>query len=251
MTPVTIRIGETKLMSNDSTSVTIAVPTSAPSMTASAGAVAMSPCPANAATMSAVAVLLCSSAVTDRPAANALPRLLMLRRRRRRSVLPYWRRIPVRTRCVPHTSSATPDSRSSSIFMPRPPSRVARLRPTVPHRGCRTRASSSASEMTSGGDSVRTLPWPTLKDRPRDRHSYIVRSASSRAGRPSGWTSSMPSSKPMPRTSPTSGWRSLRRRRRLIARAPSVRERSSSRSSSMTSSVASAAAQPTELFSCV
>ena len=29
-------------------------------------------------------------------------------------------------------------------------------------------ASRSASAITSGGDSVSTLPWPTLNDRPRD-----------------------------------------------------------------------------------
>ena len=48
--------------SNDSTTVTSDVPTSAPSITASAGAVPIRPWPANAATISAVAVLLWISA---------------------------------------------------------------------------------------------------------------------------------------------------------------------------------------------
>ena len=51
------------------------VPTSAPSITASAGAVAIRPWPTNAATISAVAVLLWISAVTPSPAANAAKRL--------------------------------------------------------------------------------------------------------------------------------------------------------------------------------
>ena len=91
------------------------VPTSAPSITASAGAVAISPWPANAATISAVAVLLWISPVTPTPAKKAAIRLSTLCRSRRRSGPPYTRRIPVRTMCVPQTSSDTPASRLRSV----------------------------------------------------------------------------------------------------------------------------------------
>ena len=56
--PLKISSGASHDRSNDSRTVTSAVPTSAPSMTASAGAVPISPWPANDATISAVAVLL-------------------------------------------------------------------------------------------------------------------------------------------------------------------------------------------------
>ena len=56
--------------------------------------------------------------------------------------------------------------------------------------------------MTSGGASVSTLPWPTLNERPAPRQWYMTCSASRRAGAPS-FASSMPSSRPMPRTSAT------------------------------------------------
>ena len=74
MTPTKISSGASHDRSNDRTTVTSAVPTSAPSITASAGAVPIKPWPANAATISAVAVLLWMSAVTPRPATNAEPR---------------------------------------------------------------------------------------------------------------------------------------------------------------------------------
>ena len=60
--PLKISSGASHDRSNDSSTVTSAVPTSAPSMTASAGAVPIRPCPANDATISAVAVLLWISA---------------------------------------------------------------------------------------------------------------------------------------------------------------------------------------------
>ncbi len=77
------------------------VPTSAPSITASACAVPIKPCPANEATISAVAVLLWISAVMPTPAKNARTGLATLIRRKRRKLLPYRRRMPVRTMCVP------------------------------------------------------------------------------------------------------------------------------------------------------
>src|SRR6476620_11526007 len=113
--PVKISNGASHDRSNDSNTVTNAVPTSAPSMTASAGAVPMSPCPANDATISAVAVLLWISPVTPRPAKNAEARCDTLRRSTRRRSPPYMRRMPVRTMCVPQTRSDTPARRFSSV----------------------------------------------------------------------------------------------------------------------------------------
>ena len=105
VTPTKISSGASQDRSNDRITVTSDVPTSAPSMTASAGAVLISPWPANAETISAVAVLLWMRPVTPRPARNAVKRLLMLLRSTRRRSAPYRRRMPVRTMCVPHTSS--------------------------------------------------------------------------------------------------------------------------------------------------
>ena len=119
VTPTKISSGASHDRSNDRITVTSDVPTSAPSMTASAGAVLISPWPANAATISAVAVLLWMRPVTPRPARNAVKRWLMLLRSTRRRSAPYRRRMPVRTMCVPQTSSATPASRLSRVCMVR------------------------------------------------------------------------------------------------------------------------------------
>ncbi len=70
-TPTKMSSGASHDRSNDRMSVTSDVPTSAPSITASAGVVPMRPWPANAATMRAVAVLLWMRPVTPRPAKNA------------------------------------------------------------------------------------------------------------------------------------------------------------------------------------
>ena len=71
VTPTKINSGESHDRSNENTSVISAVPTSAPSITASAGAVAMRPWPTKDATIRAVAVLLWMSAVMPKPAPNA------------------------------------------------------------------------------------------------------------------------------------------------------------------------------------
>ena len=57
-------------------------------------------------------------------------------------------------------------------------------------------------------------------------------------------TSSMPTSRPRPRMSPTSGWSPIASRSRCCSSAPLTAERSSSRSSSMIAIVSSATAQP-------
>ncbi len=142
VTPTKISSGASHDRSNDRMTVTSDVPTSAPSITASAGAVLIRPWPANAATMSAVAVLLWMSPVTPRPAKKAVKRWLMLLRRIRRRSVPYSRRMPVRTMCVPQTSSETPASRLSSVCMSGAPGRPKR--PTAPPRGAASEASVGA-----------------------------------------------------------------------------------------------------------
>ena len=71
VTPTTMSSGDSHDRSSENTSVISAVPTSAPSITASAGAVAINPWPANDATINAVALLLWISAVMPSPATNA------------------------------------------------------------------------------------------------------------------------------------------------------------------------------------
>jgi hypothetical protein len=83
-TPMKMRKGDNHDRSNEKSSTMRLVPTSAPSITESAGAVAIRPWPTNDATMSAVAVLLCRSAVIASPAPNAAKRLATLCRSTRR-----------------------------------------------------------------------------------------------------------------------------------------------------------------------
>ena len=91
------------------------VPTSAPSMMASAGPSVMRDCETKELVMSAVALEDCTRLVTPRPAMNAEKRLVTLFERTRRRSAPYTRRIPVRTMCVPHTSRATLATRFRSV----------------------------------------------------------------------------------------------------------------------------------------
>ena len=107
--------GASHCRSSDSTWATSVVPTSAPSITASAGAVSTRPRPANEATTKAVAVLLCRTPVTPMPASSAAKRLLSETRSRWRNSAPNARCTPVRTMRMPHSSSAT--APSSSIRM--------------------------------------------------------------------------------------------------------------------------------------
>ena len=86
--PPTISSGETQLRSNDRTWTTRVVPTSAPSMTARAGATLTSWRPAKEVIISAVAVLLCNRAVTPTPTPKAANRLRVLAPRTRRRSVP-------------------------------------------------------------------------------------------------------------------------------------------------------------------
>ncbi|MNE48199.1 hypothetical protein D3C80_1426480 [compost metagenome] len=115
ITPRKISSGDSQLRSKVSTRAISAVPTSAPSMIASAGASAIRPWPTKEVTSSAVALLLCTRAVTPMPAANASGRLLTLWLSTWRRCEPYTRRMPVRTMWVPQISRATADSRLSRV----------------------------------------------------------------------------------------------------------------------------------------
>ncbi len=112
-TPAKISSGDSHERSNENTTAIRLVPTSAPSMIASAAGSEIMPCATKEDTISPVAALLCTSAVTPSPAAAALMRFCTLSERTRRSFAPSTRRMPVRTICVPHTSRAMAASRLS------------------------------------------------------------------------------------------------------------------------------------------
>ena len=78
ITPTPIATGASHDRSKEKTCTTRLVPTSAPSMIASAGASAIRLAPTKEPTMSAVALEDCTSAVTPTPARNACSRLLTL-----------------------------------------------------------------------------------------------------------------------------------------------------------------------------
>ncbi|MNP67337.1 hypothetical protein D3C76_1631590 [compost metagenome] len=77
ITPIKISSGDSHDRSKVSTRAISAVPTSAPSMVASAGVSAIRPWPTNDVTSMAVALLLWTMAVTRIPAMNASQRLDM------------------------------------------------------------------------------------------------------------------------------------------------------------------------------
>ena len=88
----------------ESTCATSAVPTLAPSMTASAGASAITPAAVNEVAIRPTAVLLWSSVVMPSPVKNARQRSPRLRSSARRKLLPNPRCTPVLTMWVPHSS---------------------------------------------------------------------------------------------------------------------------------------------------
>ena len=107
MTPAPIRVGETQPRSKESTCAATVVPTSAPSMTASAIDRGMSPLPAKEESSKAVAVLDCSRPVMASPPAKAVKRLREQVAMARRSVAPKARVRPVRTMRTLHSSRHT------------------------------------------------------------------------------------------------------------------------------------------------
>ena len=107
-TPMNSRAAQIHLISMEYTWATSAVPTSAPSMMASARGNVTSLRLANEASSSAVAVALCSKPVTPTPTANALARLEQALPSSERSEAPKARVMPVRTMRTLQRSSATP-----------------------------------------------------------------------------------------------------------------------------------------------
>ena len=118
--PVRNSTGATAATLNDSTWTMSVVPTLAPSITARAGTKSTWPAVTKEAVINPVAVLLCSSAVTNIPAKNAKKRLRSARPMNRLRSAPKARTIPLWTMCRPHNSKATPPVRSRSIMLPMP-----------------------------------------------------------------------------------------------------------------------------------
>jgi hypothetical protein len=116
--PMTKRTGAMAAILNDRICTISVVPTLAPSMIARAGTKLTSPSDVNELVISAVAVLLWSSAVRPRPAAKAMKRLLRAFASNRRRSGPKARKTPLWTMCRPHSSSATPPIRSSRTMVP-------------------------------------------------------------------------------------------------------------------------------------
>ena len=112
-TPTKISRGDSHDRSNENTTTIRLLPTSAPSITASAAGVATRPLPTKLATIRQVAVLDCITLVTPIPASMALGRLLKLRDSTPRRFSPNTRSTSVRTMCVPQTSKAIAASRLS------------------------------------------------------------------------------------------------------------------------------------------
>ncbi len=93
-TPIKMNSGDNHDRSRENTTAIRLVPTSAPSITASAEGSTMSPWPTKDATINAVAVLDCTRAVTPRPDMTALSRLLTLLARMLRRLAPNTRSMP-------------------------------------------------------------------------------------------------------------------------------------------------------------
>ena len=175
--PITNSTGAAAAMLNDSSCTISVVPTLAPSMIASAGTSATMPSVVNEAVISAVAVLLCRSAVRPRPAAKAAKRLPSACERSRRRSGPKARRMPLWTMCRPHSRSATPPIRSSRTSVPISPlyprlGRQARSINPVPVEGliiaARPRGSSAARPPPRrrwAGRRVRPGPFPWRRRR--------------------------------------------------------------------------------------
>ena len=106
ISPASSSTGNSSVTSKASAQVTRAVPMLAPSIVASAGTGPITPAAPNELVIKAVAVLLCRTSVTPRPASSAV--------RRWRNALPStWRRSPPKARMTPVEIMCTPQSRSA------------------------------------------------------------------------------------------------------------------------------------------
>ncbi|CNV05965.1 Uncharacterised protein [Salmonella enterica subsp. enterica serovar Bovismorbificans] len=115
ITPIKISSGDSHERSKVRIRAISAVPTSAPSTITRAGVRATRSWATNDVTNKVVALLLCTSAVTPIPAQKASGFFSTLRLRTVRRRAPNTRITPVRTICVPHTNSATAESRWSKV----------------------------------------------------------------------------------------------------------------------------------------
>ena len=134
MTPTSTNSGATRAMLKDNSCTISVVPTLAPSMTASAGTRSTNPPAAKLAAMSPVAVLLCNTAVTPRPARKAGNRRRSVRPRNRRKCGPKPRWMPLCTICTPHSSRAIEPARSINVRVVSIPP-LPRPRASTAHRG--------------------------------------------------------------------------------------------------------------------
>ena len=112
--------GDSHDKSSENTTAITLEPTSAPSITASAAGSAIRPWPTKEDTISAVAVLDCTTAVTPTPESAAVTGVRTLRAMIWRRLAPNTRKMPVRTSWVPQTSSATAAKRLRRCFMGEP-----------------------------------------------------------------------------------------------------------------------------------
>ena len=104
------------VIGSGATAITL-VPMSAPSITASAAGSAIRPWPTKAETISAVAVLDWTMAVTPTPESAAVSGVRTLREMIWRKLVPNTRKMPVRTSWVPQTRRATAAKRLRRCFM--------------------------------------------------------------------------------------------------------------------------------------
>jgi hypothetical protein len=118
ITPTNSPAAQSHLMSKAKTCATSVVPTSAPSMMASAMGSVTRPRPAKDDSSRAVAVELCTMPVTPMPVAKAVMRSRDARASMARSVAPKVRVRPVRTMRTPHSRSATAPSNVKSRSLP-------------------------------------------------------------------------------------------------------------------------------------
>jgi hypothetical protein len=116
--PMMNSTGATAEMLNDRTWTSSVVPTLAPSMIASAGTRLTRPSVVNELVISAVAVLLCNSAVKPTPAPKAEKRFRNAPPSSVRRSEPNARKMPLWTMCRPHSSNATPPIRSRRTMLP-------------------------------------------------------------------------------------------------------------------------------------
>src|SRR5574344_1315171 len=123
-TPVKMHSGDSQDRSSENTTVMMAEPSSAPRITVSAAGRVIMPCPTNEDTISEVAVLDCTMAVTPMPESTAVMRVRTPRAINWRKLAPNTRKMPVRTIWMPQMSRAMAAKRFKRCC-------IARATPTI------------------------------------------------------------------------------------------------------------------------